>query len=362
MGNWDEELEERIGRIVDRRKSTVHGREEDLAVYAHILRHRYSEDIVSKRSTEILTALAKSIRSSKTEVECVATIKALAITVITSPHDEIDEICRPSLKEAIFDTEYTSVKCEAINALALVIFFGGASVEGTESTMAYLQEIVDSDGAYIGAEDMASVVIAALNAYGFLATQMEDMEDASQDALETFADQLGSNEARVQVSAGENIALLFEKSYTELESDEELSDDENDDDEHHGSPMVQRYEPYRQKRELIVTLQELSKVSGKGISKQDRKSLHTNFADILQTVENPTRGPRYSTALKQDSDQQYGSRLTVKVSKTTSMKIDQWWKLHRLKALRKVLQGGFLEHYQKNECVLETLPVMVKSS
>jgi hypothetical protein len=41
------------------------------------------------------------------------------------------------------------------------------------------------------------------------------------------------------------------------------------------------------------------------------------------------------------------------------MVIDRWWKLMRLKALRRILQGGFLVHYRDNEVIFDTLPVAV---
>ena len=41
------------------------------------------------------------------------------------------------------------------------------------------------------------------------------------------------------------------------------------------------------------------------------------------------------------------------------MRIDKWWKLTRLQGLKRILQGGFVSHYEKNEVVSETLPIMV---
>jgi hypothetical protein len=43
------------------------------------------------------------------------------------------------------------------------------------------------------------------------------------------------------------------------------------------------------------------------------------------------------------------------------MSIDRWWKWIRLASLRRILQGGFVEHYyQGNRAVLDNLPVMVR--
>lgn len=232
--------------------------------------------------------------------------------------------------------------------------------------MDYFLEIIESDGQTIEAPDSAGVVTAALEQWGFLATLLEEMEDETEPAMEAFVEQLESSDAGVQIAAGENIALLYEKSFTEREEDEELSEDEESDDEddadHNGPKMVRRYTVWRREDQLKHTLESLAKISGRSISKKDRKSLHTNFSDILNSVENPTRGPKYQAAVDQLTGRRYGSRMTVKINQAGEMKIDKWWKLHRLQALRRLLQGGFITHYQENEVVFECLPIMLRSN
>lgn len=228
------------------------------------------------------------------------------------------------------------------------------------SIMEYLLEIVESDGHSIEAGDSAAVVTAALEEWAFLATKIEDLEQESQTAMEAFVDQLESSDAGVQIAAGENIALIYEKSYTELEEDESSNEEEDEDPEDGSSPgapkMVKRYEPYRNVTQLTNQLSALASVSSRRLSKKDKKSLHTSFADVLNSVENPTRGPRYQNALNQETGKRYGSRMVVRVNRAGVMKIDKWWKLHRLQAFRRILGGGFLVHYEKNAVVFDSLP------
>lgn len=220
-----------------------------------------------------------------------------------------------------------------------------------------LLEIIESDGSSVEAEDSGEVVAAAAEAWGFLATYVEDIEDKTEVAMDAFVEQLDSSDTSVQVAVGENIALLYEKSYTDREADDEPASDGEDEE---GWPidnsMVKRYEVYRQKNQLEHTLSQLSKESSKRIAKRDRKALHVNFADILNTVQHPTLGPRYQKAIDQETGRRYGSRMTVRIHKSGSMKIDKWWKLHRLQALRRVLGGGFVVHYEGNEVVFDSLP------
>ncbi len=289
---------------------------------------------------------------------------ALALITITDPSDIAYDATRQPLKEVIGDFPSATVKSSAIHTLGATAFYGGASTEEMLGAMDYLLEIIESDGRSVGAEDSGVVVTAALEEWGFLATQVEDLEQESPEAMEVFIDQLESSDASVTIAAGENIALLFEKSFTEREEGED-SDDEADEDgedfEMGNHPrdapkMIKRYDPCRNIGQLKHQLSSLASISSRRLSKKDKKSLHTNFADILNSVQNPTRGPRYQNALNQETGKRYGSRLVVRIHQTGVMKIDKWWKLLRLRALRRILGGGFMVHYEKNEVVFESLP------
>lgn len=252
------------------------------------------------------------------------------------------------------------MKAVAIHTLVAAAYYGGASEGEIEEIMDDLLEIVESDGSSVEAADSGEVVTAACEAWGFLATTIDDMEDKTEVAMDAFVEQLESSDTSVQVASGENIALLFEKSYTPRETDDGPASDEEDEEGYTiDSSFVKRYDVYRQKSQLIHTLTQLSKESSRHIAKKDRKSLHTNFADILNTVEHPSRGPRYQKAIDQETGRRYGSRMVVRIHKTGVMKIDQWWKLHRLQALRRVLGGGFVVHYENNEVVFDSLPIMI---
>jgi len=368
--SWKDELTTRIESILNRRGLSVHGREDDIRVYLHLIRNHFAGQQISDHGSLLLNSFLKSAKT-KTK-EAIPSLKAIAATVITDQSGHYYEICCPSLKSIILRSESTPTKAEAIHTLGIITVYGGGPTDATEEIMDFLLEIIESNGHSISAADASELITAALQQYGFLATQLEDMSESTQPAMEILIDQLASSHPSVQVAAGENIALLYEKSYTEVESDDELS--ESDADQDHAATssqttlkrydpnntlpqtMVKRYDPYRRRDQLLRTLEGLAKVSSKDLSKKDRKSLHTSFADILQSVEVPTLGPRYSAAISDaDTKKEYGSRLTVKVSKKKIMRIDRWWKLHQLKALKRVLQEGFLEHFEKNEVVRQGL-------
>jgi hypothetical protein len=260
------------------------------------------------------------------------------------------------LKRAYTDSEFHSVKATAIHTLSAAAIYGGAGDAEIEEILDDLLEIVESDGSSVEAADSGEVVAAACQAWGYLATLIDDLEEKTETAMDAFVEQLESNDVNVQVAAGEDIALLFEKSYTEREEDDgPASDDEGHETVAADSQFVKRYDVYRQTNQLEHTLGQLATQSSKRVAKKDRKTLHSTFSDVLSTIEHPARGPRYSTALDEDG-RYYGSRMTVRVHKTGSMKIDKWWKLHRLQALKRVLGGGFINHYEDNEVVFDSLP------
>lgn len=288
------------------------------------------------------------------------------MTLMTSPSDLIYEAASTPLKRAISHSASTASKAAAIHTLGTCTFYGGASDDEILENMEFFLEIVTSDGYTISAPDEPEPVTAALEEWGFLCTLVEDMSDQSEDAVEAFAEQITSSFPSVQIAAGENIALLFEKSFRQVDPEEDsladFPDSEimSDPDETPGVPkLIRLYPAYRRTDQLIHSLQSVASISTHHLSKTDRKALRTNFADIVNSVEYPTRGPRYQNAISHETGKRYGSRMVVRIHNAGVMRIDKWWKLTRLQGLKRVLQGGFVGHYEKNEVVFETLPIMM---
>lgn len=358
---WKAELNVRIEQITNLKRSSTEGRTESLNAYAHILMARYGYDEVEAHIGELLPSMLKSIRQETTVREAVKALKALTVTIVTLNSATIYDDVADQLKRSIQSSVSIEIKVNAIYALGIAAFFGGAGDDEILDIMALFLEIIESDGASVDAQDEGNVVIAALESWGLLATEIEDLEEETETAVEAFVEQLESADSGVQIAAGENIALLYEKSYTIREEDEEASVDDVDHDHPEavkdGEKMVKRYTVYRRQDQLLHTLDELANISTRRISKKDRKTLHSSFADIRNTVEKPTRGPSYSTAIDQETGRAYGSgRIRVKINRNVEVRIDKWWKLQRLNSLRRTLQGGFTYHYDQNELVSTTLP------
>ncbi|KKZ62099.1 hypothetical protein EMCG_03393 [[Emmonsia] crescens] len=378
---WQADLEEVINDYNDRKRSSILSREEALTTYVRILTSHYVEEPL-RDFHELLASFAKSIKSESSEKETVLALKAVGLTALTFLDETIYDQMASVLRRTITDSPSLPIKAAAIHSLGACTFFGGAGEDEILEQMNFLLEIVSSDGHYANAGDNADVVTAALEEWGFLATEVEDLEHESEDAIEAFAEQLESSESSVQIAAGENIALLYEKSYTPLEdgetieegeeeeeenefSEEEgssfLSDDEDHNSHNHGPRLIKRYNAYHNTPRIINQVDALAHVSGRHINKKSKRSLHSNFASILNTISNPRRGPQYSKAIDNETYRQYGSRKTVKIHQDGFMKLDRWWKWLRLAALRRLLRWGFVTHYfEGSRGVLECLPVMVR--
>ena len=149
---------------------------------------------------------------------------------MTLDSDSIYDDVADQLKRSIQSSSSIAIKVNAIHTLGTTAFFAGAGDGEILDIMNLFIEIVESDGASIDAQDEGNVVIAALEEWGLLATEIEDLEEETEAAMEAFVEQLESADSGVQIAAGENIALLYEKSLTPQEEDEDAPEDEDSDD------------------------------------------------------------------------------------------------------------------------------------
>ena len=353
-----EQLRDTMADLLDRKGSSSLSRVENTTKYVRILTAHHVADPLYGKVADLLSIFARSVKTEKTELEALMALRAIAMTAISFADESIYENVNSAIKQSISDSQYNKVKAMAIHTLAICLFFGGADDGEAEETMTFLLEIVSSDGAFINADDNAEAVTAALQAYGFLATEVDDMENESEDAISAFLDQLDSTDAHVQIAAGENVALLYEKSYTPIEEDETFSDVEeqvdgfSSSDEKGDDSLVKRYNAYHNKRDVVEKVSALANLSTKSMNRRDKKQIHKAFVSILATIEEPRIGLRTATGI-----------MTIKIHQDAEMKVDQWWKLMRLNAIRRLLANGFVNHYYEgNSQVLDALPIIMRDT
>lgn len=72
---WRAELADRIEEIIDRKRSSIQGRETTFAAYIRILTAQYAEEDIRGKEAEIVPGLLKSVKIEASERETVLALK-----------------------------------------------------------------------------------------------------------------------------------------------------------------------------------------------------------------------------------------------------------------------------------------------
>ncbi|KAK4104642.1 hypothetical protein N658DRAFT_513495 [Parathielavia hyrcaniae] len=347
---WVERLQDRVTELQDRKRSSVQGREATLGGYNHILKHHVALRQLERSVADIMPILLKDVKNGSSEEERLRAVRAFTLTLITCPSDTIFDQALPILKSACYDAEADAeaVKVETVRALCFAVTHGGGSSNAAEEVLDFLLEIVESDGHSANAPDSGAVVSAALQAWAFVASHMDDLTIQFEAAIEAFMEQLDSSDADVQTSAGVNIALLFEWA-RDYEADT-------------GESFDQQYNQHR----IMSRMGEIVRDSSKTVSKKERRNLRSNFSSIVTSLERG-KGPGYSTAGRAGPNphtggsttdegefREFGYRERIRVYNQFLL-IDTWSLHARVEVLKSLLGGGFAIHYLENPVVRDIL-------
>lgn len=74
---WQADLADRMEEIIDRKRSSVQGRETTLAAYVRILTAQYAEEEIRGKDAELVVAFLKSIKAEASEKESILALKGL---------------------------------------------------------------------------------------------------------------------------------------------------------------------------------------------------------------------------------------------------------------------------------------------
>ncbi|KAI1452807.1 interferon-related developmental regulator-domain-containing protein [Annulohypoxylon moriforme] len=349
-----EVLHNHIVDLLDQKRDSGQDRADKLTAYTELIRHHPSAEEIDAQMDELVPMLLKSVRGRRTPQGVLWSLRALMMTILSSGAESIHARVYPTLKTLCENSDYDDddneqIKVAAIRAMGVSTLCGGGSVTAAEEFLEFLIEIIQSDGHVIDAGDNGPVVAAALNAWGFVATGLDDLEEQSTEALEAFMEQLDSTDVDVQVAAGSNIALLLESA---REYEEET-----------GETWNMRYD----QDALLHRMHALTRESSKSISKKDKRQLHSNFNSIVTSLEHG-KGPGYSTARRFASNphtggnksdfngdyQEYGYRQKLRIQ-NISIVIDTWSLSARVGMLKSILGGGLANHYLNNPVVRDLL-------
>ena len=74
---WKAELVDRIEEMIDRKRSSVQGREAALAAYIRILTNSYAEEEIRRKEADLVASFLKSIKSETSEKETILAMKGI---------------------------------------------------------------------------------------------------------------------------------------------------------------------------------------------------------------------------------------------------------------------------------------------
>ena len=74
---WKSELVDRIEETIDRKRSSVQGREATLAAYIRILTSSYAEEEIRGKEIELVASFLKSIKAETSEKETILAMKGI---------------------------------------------------------------------------------------------------------------------------------------------------------------------------------------------------------------------------------------------------------------------------------------------
>ncbi|KAH8893314.1 IFRD-domain-containing protein [Thozetella sp. PMI_491] len=342
---WADRLHDRIVEMQDRKHLSAERREATLNSYLHLVRHHFAGREIERNFEGITQALLRSARSGSSDREQSMALKALAVTILSAASDSVLAEVFEALKKACSDSEEESIKVEAIHALAIATMYGGGSTNAAEEVLEFLLDIVETDGSAVEAEDNGAVVTAALQAWAFVASHLEDLSAESDRSMDAFIDQLDSSDPDVLTSAGACIALLFESA--------------RDYEEETGESFDLNYNKHR----IMTRMNEIVRDSSKSVAKKQRRQLRQAFTSIITSIERG-KGPGYSTAGRSeanphvaggDADEdsaivEFGYRQKVRIHNIL-MVIDTWSLYARVEVLKMLFGGGFPIHFMENPVI-----------
>lgn len=361
---WAARLRKRITQLQEFRERNVSQRETTLASYLHIIRTYDAAGQIQGSFNDILASLLNSVRKGGSEKEILAAVNALSVTIIACPTETIyNRVSRP-LRVVCEEAQSEKVKVAAMNALAVALAFAGGEEPDFQDICEFLLEIVESDGQSAGAEDNGVVVTGALQAWGCVASYLENLAEYTEDgrAMEAFLEQLESTDVEVQLCAGYNIAQLFEAARNQ--------------EQRSGRDAGLQHNQHL----ALSRMNEIVKQWTKRTSKKDRRLLREKFPSIIISIERgvgpgyidmrlPTRkgGQLEHAKEKPTKIQVFKSSFDAPTQEGLQKKdrayrgginrasrhdaVDDWTCHARLEVLKQVLAGGIEMYWQDNPAV-----------
>lgn len=315
LGNLEEKLHTCVEGLSQK---SAKGRVESLHTLRAILTKKYLIDSISQNKLSISDNLERSLKKGKEEEQCAAAACCVLVLIqlgASQEREEIFPIYYPLLKTILADNAASfATRAACAEALALCTFIVAEETKLIEDAMTALENIFKlayGKSAASCTTDAYSMLNSAMAAWTLLLTIAPDsfIQNSTATHLCKLASVLSSANMELRRTAGEAIALLYEKA---REIDETFEEDNFD--------------------ELCLSLKGLSTECNKYRSKKDRRQQKSSFREILGTVESGNF-----------------TGYEVKFNPYEAVYIDSWTLRTQYNALCRVLGPGMNIHLQENE-------------
>lgn len=331
-----------MDRLQDRKHHNGESREEMLEGFIRYLRGRYGPNThnwLDSAAQPLCELFIRGANRGATARERMLYLQAYTVTMTTADGLRMFGQADNTLRQIVADDDDEECKAWGLYALAVTTLFGGGGEDEAQSLIDYYFSIIESDGENIDAYDAGFVVSAALKAWSFVCSHVEDFSYSAAAALDNFYEQLDSDDIHVQSNAAACIALMFEGARNHEEETGESWD----------LPI--------NPEKLTGRMTQLAKNSSKHVSKKDRRDRRSNLISVITSLEKGV-GPGYSTVQESrvgdDGEIELGYRNKIRIGEQVAI-IDSWSLSSRFHMMKLIFAGHLRNHIFDNPVVSECL-------
>eukprot|EP00735_Rhodelphis_limneticus_P007142 TRINITY_DN19643_c0_g1::TRINITY_DN19643_c0_g1_i1::g.3247::m.3247 TRINITY_DN19643_c0_g1::TRINITY_DN19643_c0_g1_i1::g.3247 ORF type:complete len:456 (-),score=134.73,sp/P19182/IFRD1_MOUSE/27.92/3e-30,IFRD/PF05004.8/2.2e-40,IFRD_C/PF04836.7/6.3e+02,IFRD_C/PF04836.7/6.7e-06,HEAT/PF02985.17/1.1e+02,HEAT/PF02985.17/33,HEAT/PF02985.17/35 TRINITY_DN19643_c0_g1_i1:235-1401(-) len=314
--DYPSELREAIEKLTEKRGET---RIAALNTLCSIMSQHYAAMGLENQVESLAAGLRNSLRKG-TPKESALALNAFTLLIInrTEEGESLLDEHAEQFRTLIRDAKTPDVRAASTAALAMTVFLIDLDLKHTAEALQLFEELLQRKG---GQDEE---IMALISAWGFLATCYPKAYQAKQDydrLMKLHHRYLQHDNVDVRMSAGENIAFLYEAKLAKLNAAKDKNHESDETPEDPLDPAI---------RELIHTL---ATDSNKHRARKERSRQRSLFRDIRDTLDGQAFEPE-----------------EIKIG-TEKVMFASWAETMQLDALRGALGKGFHIHVAENYTV-----------
>lgn len=285
--------------------------------------------------SSVTTVATTSLRNTASEQYATCRCLEAAAVILGGGNDEFFEAVEPPLKRCLMGTgNQPQVRSAAIRALALTTFICSTDMSATHELLNTCEQVCAEE--WRGEAVHPHLRAAALDAWGLLATTIDDKDVSSEDGrgttiLPLLQKALDSPSAELRASAGENVALIHSARLNLGVTDEDATTTAKR--FRRGSWDGTEFEVLVD--EVKQRMAELAQESGHHMSKKDKKRQRSTFREYMATLVDDE------------------APCETVIFRGGTLELSTWKEIKQLGAIRACCQGAFMLQMSYNSTLHE---------